>query len=94
LDAELVNIALNGFTKAWEQFIRASTPKSIFPSGRDFGMTPSRRLIESLDPTSREEVEETKTQPLSAKQRKAEGKFLSRRVTVMERGNNLGRRET
>jgi hypothetical protein len=72
----------------------ASVPRSIFPSGRDFGMTAfKRRLGRSPGPTSKEE-EKMKTYPLSTKPRKAKGNFLSRRVTVTERGNSLGRRET
>jgi hypothetical protein len=57
LDAELVNVALNGFSKAWEPFIMGIVPERNFPSGRDFGMTAfRRRLVESPDLASREEV--------------------------------------
>jgi hypothetical protein len=62
LDAELVNVALNGFTKTWEPLIIGICAREKLPSGRVSRMIAfKRRLVESQDSTSREEVEEIKT---------------------------------
>lgn len=80
LDVDLVNVALNGFTKAWEPFIMAICAQEHLPIGREFGVTASkRRLIQSPRPASKEK-------------RRLKGKFPSM-VIVRERDSKIGRRE-
>jgi hypothetical protein len=56
VEPELVNVALNGFTKSWEPFIKGICAERHSPSGIDYGTTVfRRRLGKSPDPTSKEE---------------------------------------
>lgn len=93
LDVDLVNVALNGFNKAWEPFIMAICAQEHLPIEKEFGVTASkRRLIQSPRPASKEEKQQMKTWLWSARRRRLKGKFPSR-VIVRERDSNIGRRE-
>jgi hypothetical protein len=71
LDAELVNIALNGFSKVWEPLILGIYAKEKLPKWEEFGMTSfRRRLVEGPNLESREEVQQMTTYLLSTRQRK------------------------
>ena len=44
-DAELVNIALNGFPASWESFVKGICVRRTFLTLRGFGMIVSRRRL-------------------------------------------------
>ena len=43
VDGELVRIALNGFSKPWDTFVKGVVAREKLDDGRDYGMTLCRR---------------------------------------------------
>jgi hypothetical protein len=83
-DLELVNVALNGFTKSWEPLVKGYTLRRNLPIGRGFGMIASKKKLErSLKPTSKKM--EMRTWMLSIRQ----GRVKERVPRVTVRGQHL-----
>jgi hypothetical protein len=88
-DVELVNVALNGFPKSWEPFVKGVCAGKIFQIGRGFGMIVSRkRLGRSLNPTRKKM--ERRTWLWSVRPRREKEKVP--RVTVRGKPHSQGRR--
>jgi hypothetical protein len=89
-DVELVNVALNGFTKSWEPFVKGVCARRNFPIGRGFGMIASRkRLGRSLKQASKKM--ERRTWLWSVRPRREKEKVP--RVTVRGKPHSSGKKD-
>lgn len=53
-ETKLINVALNGFTKSLDPFVKGVCTQENFPNGRGFGMTVSKKRLKRSQRLSRQ----------------------------------------